>query len=127
MHHKWEKSPSPYSLHSFIWLDPEWPAKTAISPCSSTRGIFPAGTPAPQQQKFHTDNDTSVLNLVSSSDLLMWWLSYFSYCFRMIDKRRMVTKVKCKCNESTTKQSIFVEYKLFSLAEAFEFCWSLFA
>ena len=30
----------------------------------------------------------------------------------MKDKRQKATKVKCKCNESLTKQSIFVEYSL---------------
>ena len=31
----------------------------------------------------------------------------------MIDKRQKVTKVKCKRDESTTKQSIFLEYIFF--------------
>ena len=44
----------------------------------------------------------------------------------MTDKRRKATKVKCKGDESVTKQSIFVEY-ISSLEEAFEFCWSSFA
>ena len=36
--------------------------------------------------------------------------------------------VKCKRDESITKQSIFVEYILqCTLEEASEFCWSLFA
>ena len=33
-----------------------------------------------------------------------------SYSLQMTDKRQKVTKVKCKCDESTTKQSFFVEY-----------------
>jgi len=30
----------------------------------------------------------------------------------MTDKKQKATKVKCKCEESLTKQSIFVEYRL---------------
>ena len=37
----------------------------------------------------------------------------------MTDKRQKATKVKCKREESVTKQSMFVEYTL--LEEAFEF------
>ena len=40
----------------------------------------------------------------------------------MTDKRQKATKVKCKRDESLTKQS-----KYSSLEEAFEFSWSLFA
>ena len=36
----------------------------------------------------------------------------FSCCLLMIDKRRKVTKVKSKGEESTTKQSLFVEHFL---------------
>ena len=45
----------------------------------------------------------------------------------MTDKRQKATKVKSKCDESITKQSIFVEIINSSLEEAFEFCWSSFA
>lgn len=30
----------------------------------------------------------------------------------MTDRRKKVTQVKCKCDESTMKQSIFVEYNI---------------
>ena len=45
----------------------------------------------------------------------------------MTDKRQKATKVKCKCEESLTKQSIFVEYSLLqkkhlSFAGA---CWQI--
>ena len=39
-------------------------------------------------------------------------LHCFSYGLRMIDKRQKATKVKCKCEESLTNQSIFMEYSL---------------
>ena len=42
----------------------------------------------------------------------------------MTDKRQTVTKVKCKSDKSTTKQSIFVDY---SLEEALEVCFLSFA
>ena len=45
-------------------------------------------------------------------------------CLRMTDKRQTVTKVKCKSDKSTTKQSIFVDY---SLEEALEVCFLSFA
>ena len=41
----------------------------------------------------------------------------------MTEKRQKATKVKCKREESLTKQSIFVEYILLQ-KKAFEFCWS---
>ena len=39
-------------------------------------------------------------------------LHCFSYCLLMTDKKQKATKVKCKREESLTKQSIFVEYRL---------------
>ena len=45
----------------------------------------------------------------------------------MTDKRQKATKVKCKREESLTKQSMFVEYSLLSEDKAFEFCWRLLA
>lgn len=45
----------------------------------------------------------------------------------MRDRRKKVTQVKCKCDESTTTQSIFVEYNIALQKEVFEFCCHLFA
>ena len=70
------------------------------------------GTSATQRQKFHTDDVKSVQNLVRSADWSTEQLHCFSYCLRMTDKRQKATKVKCKREESLTKQSIFVEYSL---------------
>ena len=71
------------------------------------------GTSATQQQKFHTDDVKSVRNPVRSADWSTEYLHCFSYCLRMTDKRQKATKVKCKREESLTKQSIFVEDSLF--------------
>ena len=70
------------------------------------------GTSATRQQKFHTDDVKSVRNPVRGADWSMEQLHCFSYCLRMTGKRQKATKVKCKCKESLTKQSIFVEYSL---------------
>ena len=70
------------------------------------------GTSATQRQKFHTDDVKSVQNPVRSADWSTEQLHCSSYCLRMTDKRQKATKVKCKREESLTKQSIFVEYSL---------------
>ena len=70
------------------------------------------GTSAAQRQKFHTDDVKYLRNLVRSPDWSKEWLHCFSYCLRMTDKRQKPTKVKCKPDESLTKQPIFVEYSL---------------
>jgi len=70
------------------------------------------GTSATQRQKFHTDDVKSVQNPVRSADWSTEQLHCFSDCLRMTDKRQKATKVKCKREESLTKQSIFVEYSL---------------
>ena len=70
------------------------------------------GTSATQQQKFHTDDAKSVRNSVKSANWSTEQFHCFSYCLRMTDKRQKATKVKCKHEESLTKQSIFVEYSL---------------
>ena len=73
------------------------------------------GTSVTQRQKFHTDDVKSVLNPVRSADWSTEQLHCFSYCLRMTvltDKRQKATKVKCKREESLTKQSIFEEYSL---------------
>ena len=44
----------------------------------------------------------------------------------MTDKRQKATKVKCKREESLTKQSIFVEYSLL-LKKHLGFAWSALA
>ena len=67
---------------------------------------------ATQRQKFHTDYVKSVWNPVISADWMMKELHCFSYCLRMTDKRQKAKKVKGKGNESITKQSIFVDYRL---------------
>ena len=70
------------------------------------------GTSATQRQKFHTDDLKSVRNPVRSADWSTEQLHCFSSCLQMTDKRQKATKVKCKREESLTKQSIFVEYSL---------------
>ena len=74
--------------------------------------VLRGGTSATQRQKFHTDDVKSVRNPVRSTDWSTEQLHCFGYCLRMTDKRQKATKVKCKCEESLTKQSIFVEYSL---------------
>ena len=57
----------------------------------------------------------SVWNPVRSAGWSTEKLHCFSYCLRLTvltDKRQKATEVKCKCEESLTKQSIFVEYSL---------------
>ena len=70
------------------------------------------GTFATQRQKIHTDDVKSVRNPVRSADWSTEQLHCFGYCLQMTDKRQKATKVKCKREESLTKQSIFVEYSL---------------
>ena len=70
------------------------------------------GTSATQRQKFHTDDVKSVRNPVRSADWSTQQLDCFSYCLLMTDKKQKATKVKCNREESLTKQSIFVEYRL---------------
>ena len=74
--------------------------------------VSPGGTCATQRQKFQTDEVKSVRNPVRSADWSTEWLQCFSCCLRMTDKKQKATKVKCKREESLTKQSIFVEYSL---------------
>ena len=56
--------------------------------------------------------EKSVQNPVRSADWSTEQLHCFSYCLQMTDKIQKATKVKCKREESLTKQSIFVEYSL---------------
>ena len=70
------------------------------------------GTSATQRERFHTDDVKYVQNPVRSPDWSTEQLHCFSYCLQMTDKRQKATKVKCKRDESLTKQSIFVEYSL---------------
>ena len=70
------------------------------------------GTSATRRQIFHTDDVKSVRNPVRGADWSTESLHCFSYCLRMTDKKQKATKVKCKREESLTKQSIFVEYSL---------------
>ena len=70
------------------------------------------GTSATQRQKFHTDDVKSVQNPVRRADWSTEQLHCFSYCLQMTVKRQKAKKVKCKHEESLTKQSIFVEYSI---------------
>ena len=65
-----------------------------------------------QRQKFHTDDAKSVQNLVRRANWSKEECHCFNYCLRMTDKRQKAAKVKCKRDESLTKQSIFVECSL---------------
>ena len=78
----------------------------------AARDVSHEGTSTSQRQKFHTDDVKSVRNPFRSTDWSTEWLHCFSCCLQMTDKRQKATKVKCKCEESLTKQSIFVEYSL---------------
>ena len=90
------------------------------------RRVSRGGTSATQRQKFHTEDLKSVRNPVRSAYWTTEQLHCFSYCLRMTDKRQKATKVKCKRDESLTKQSILFCGIQSSLEQAFEFCWSLF-
>ena len=74
--------------------------------------VSQGGTSATQRQKFQTNDTKSVRNSVRSANWSTEQFHCSGYCLRMTDKRQKVAKVKCKCNESLTKQSIFVEYSL---------------
>ena len=65
-----------------------------------------------QRQKFHTDDAKSVQNPVRGVNWPTDWFHCFSYCLPRTDKRQKTSKVKCKRDESLTKQPIFVEYSL---------------
>jgi len=70
------------------------------------------GTSATQRQKFHTDDVKSVRNPVRSADWSTEQLHCFNYCLPMTDKRQKATKVKCKREESLTKQSILLVFSV---------------
>ena len=78
----------------------------------ATGDVSRGETSATQRQKFHTDDVKSVRNPVRSADWPTEQLHCFSYCLRMTDIIQKATKVKCKREESLTKQSIFVEYSV---------------
>ena len=77
---------------------------------SPLRNVSRGGKSAAQRQKFQSDDTKSVQSLVRRANWLTEWLHCFSFCLWMTDKRQKAAKVKCKCNESLTKQSIFVEW-----------------
>ena len=55
------------------------------------------------------------MSRIRSEALIVRRSSYIvliSYCLQITDKRQKAKKVKCKHEESLTKQSIFVEYSL---------------
>ena len=86
-----------------------------VSPRSSPlRDVSRGGTSATQRQKFHTDDAKSVQNPVRSANWSTEQFHCFSHCLRLTDKRQKAAKVKCKRDESLTKQPIFVEYSLLS-------------
>ena len=83
-------------------------AVTKVSSCWVYQWVCLAGeTCASQWRIFYTitGDVKSVQNLVRSP-----LYTVNSYCLQVTDKRQKVTKVKCKWDESTTKQSLFVEY-----------------
>ena len=92
----------------------------------ATGDVLRGGTSATQWQKFHTDDVKSVQNPVRSADWSTEQLHCFSYCLQMTDKRQKATKVKCKREESLTKQSIFVEYSHL-YKKRLSFCWNSWA
>ena len=84
-----------------------------VSPrLSPLRNVSRGGKSATQRQKFNTDDAKSVRNPVRSANWSTEQFHCFSYCLRMTDKRQKTAKVKCKREESQTKQPIFVEYSL---------------
>ena len=89
-------------------------------------GRFTGNMSAPRWQKCRIDDVKSVQNLVRSSHWSKYYFHSFCYCSQITDKTQKVTKVKCtcKCNKSTAKQSIFLEYNyISSWEEVFEFSW----
>ena len=64
------------------------------------------------------------MSRIRSEALIGRWSSYIVLAIGMTDKRQKATKVKCKREESLTKQSIFLECMQSPLEEAFEFYWS---
>ena len=107
---------SPKILETGTWLLIAPSMRTAdVSPRSSPlRDVSRGGTFATQRQKFHIDDAKSVRNPVRSANWSTEKFHCFSYCLRMTDKRQKAAKVKCKRDESLTKQPIFVEYSLLS-------------
>ena len=99
---------------------PGFASRSGLLACENIRfsSVFAAGDvsrggkSATQRQKFHTDDVKSVRNPVRSDDWLTEQLHCFSYCLRVTDKNQKATLVKCKREESVTKQLIFVEYSL---------------
>ena len=73
---------------------------------------LPFPPPSPINYVVSTLGSTDMLACENSHFSLLIKLHCFSFCLRMTDKRQKATKVKFKCDESVTKQSIFVEYVL---------------
>ena len=74
--------------------------------------LYPSPPPSPINYVVSTLGSTDMLACENSHFSLLIKLHCFSFCLRMTDKRQKATKVKFKCDESVTKQSIFVEYVL---------------
>ena len=72
-------------------------------------GCFTGKMSASQWQKCHIDDIKSVQNLVRNSHWSKYYFYSFCYCLRITDKTQKITKVKCKYDKSTTKQSKFLE------------------
>ena len=71
-----------------------------------------------EEERLRLSDRNSILmtqNPVRSANTSMEQFHCSSYCLRMTDKRQKVVKVKCKCDESLTKQSIWVEYSILQM------------
>ena len=106
------KSPTPCRIALFTASSSLDCENIRFSSLFAAGDVSRGGTSATQRQKFQTDDVKYVRNLVRSPDWSTEQLHCFSCCLRMTDKRQKATKVKCKRDESLTKQSIFVEYSL---------------
>ena len=98
-------------VHGYWWSDSLAFENIRFSSLFADGDVSCGGTSATQRQKFH-DDVKSVRNPVRRADWSTEQLHCFGYCLRMTDKRQKATKVKCKREESLTKQLIFVEYSL---------------
>ena len=109
-------------LLTWLTISKNWVCWTLVCENSRFSSLFAAEdvsrgtTSASKRWKFHTDDVKSVRNSVRSvirnADWSTEWFYCFSYCLRMTDKRQKATKIKCKQDESLTKQSKLVEYIL---------------
>ena len=108
-------------LLTWLTISKNWVCWTLVCENSRFSSLFAAEdvsrglTSATQRWKFLTDDVKSVRNPVRSVIRSADWSTEWFYCFclRMTDmKRQKATKIKCKKDESLTKQSKLVEYIL---------------